>query len=461
MFRSLTSRLTVWYGGLFAVLALTFFALFYGALSSRLQGRIDAELSDDAREIADFLHNHDTAQVQEFVAEEVTPDGVSHEFIRILTPDGESLAGTDLSAWSGLPESLQDLNGAPGPGQTFLTVKLPERADTIRVISRRLADGRVVQLGVSLEDDEELLAYVRKIFGLVAVAMVFVGGGVGWFMAKRALAGVERVTDTALGIKKGDLARRVSVGNEGAEIERLAKAFNTMLDQIHVLLAELREVTQNIAHDLRSPLTRIRGVCETTLRSEASVEEYRDMAATVIEEADRLVNMINIMLDIAEMDSGAVSIARTPVDLNELIADVAELYEPVADDKDIVINVESGARNALIRGDAPRLQRVFANLLDNAIKYTPAGGRISLEMQADTESVRISIKDSGIGMDSETRKRAFDRFYRGDPSRSLPGNGLGLSLARAFVRAHNGDITAESIPGHGTVFSVVLPHLPS
>jgi signal transduction histidine kinase len=275
-------------------------------------------------------------------------------------------------------------------------------------------------------------------------------------MARRALLGVEEVTQTAEDISAGDIERRVPLKSRGTEIDSLATTFNDMLDRIHGLIHGMREITDNIAHDLRSPITRIRGVAEMALTSGESMDEYENMAANTIEECDRLLAMIETMLDISELEAGAGILAMAEVDMTRVVEEACELFQPPAEDKGIAVVIEVPA-GALVYGDIQRLQRMVANLLDNAIKYTPPDGTVTVSADGDESMVFVEVKDTGIGISGEDFSDIFERFYRCDPSRSDAGVGLGLSLVMAIARSHGGDVAVTSSPGKGTTFTVSLP----
>jgi signal transduction histidine kinase len=280
----------------------------------------------------------------------------------------------------------------------------------------------------------------------------------GWFMARRALAGVENVTRTAGRIAAdGRLAERVPVGRGGDEIDRLAETFNRMLDRIQGLMAGIKEMTDNIAHDLKSPLTRIRGQAEVALTSGGGADEYEAMAASAIEECDRLLEMINAMLFISRTEAGVAKPELGELNLAEVVRNACGLFQTLAEDKGVGLTCDAPQQLA-VTGDVRLIQRMLGNLLDNAIKYTPAGGSVAVALRSGPgRSARIDFEDTGVGISAKDRPYIFERFYRGDPSRSLPGAGLGLSFARAVARAHGGDITAENRTPSGAVFRIVLP----
>lgn len=453
---TLTFRLTLWYAVLFIVLSLAVFFLFYITLSSNLTRRIDEELAEDANEIIPILESGRPEALREYIKEEEDPEDSEKEFFLVLSPGLEIMASTDLGSWNGLYPAPVFLMKLENGREVIKSVSLPGRENKIRVIYKKTSGG-VIQKGMSLEDDEELLESLRSIFGTTAAVVLLSGSLFGWLMARRAMSGVERVRETAALIGRGDLSSRVPIGREGLEIENLALVFNEMLDKIEALVREIKEVTHNIAHDLRSPTTRIRGICETTLGSIPDADNCRDAFGTVINECDRLTGMINTLLEIAETEAGVAPLDKTSMDMNKLAVDAYELFHPVAEDKGVHLDLQSGEGPLTVKGDVARLQRAVANLLDNAIKYTPPGGRVILSVTGGPEHVILTVSDTGKGIDEKTLSRVFDRFYRGDESRSTPGNGLGLSLARALVAAHGGRIEVRSAPGKGSEFTILLP----
>jgi signal transduction histidine kinase len=281
----------------------------------------------------------------------------------------------------------------------------------------------------------------------------------GWFMARRALLGVEEVTRTALRISEGAFKERVHVQAKGEEIQRLAATFNGMLERIEALITGMREMSDNVAHELRTPITRIRGVAEMTLNAERSVNDYEDMAANTIEACDRLLGMINTMLDVSEAEAGASKLTFAEIDMADVVRGACELYQPAAEGKGVTL-ISRISGNHSVYGDIRRIQRVVVNLLDNAVKYTPPGGTVTVSVNEQQGQVVISFDDTGIGISEDDLPHIFRRFYRCDRSRSEAGFGLGLSLAKAIVGAHGGNITATSVLGKGSRFTVILPRRP-
>jgi len=283
---------------------------------------------------------------------------------------------------------------------------------------------------------------------------------VGWFMARRALAGIETVTQTARRIAGGSFDERVPVKKRADEIDQLAITFNQMLDRIQTLVKEIKEMSDNIAHDLKSPITRIRGIAEVSLTTGSSLNEYKNMAGSTIEECDRLLDMINTMLIISKSEAGVDHFESKAVNISQVVRDACDLFHSSAEDKGLNL-VCDAHDSSTIHGDIRMLQRMTANLLDNAIKYTPAGGQIEVIIDSKKEQTfQLIVKDTGIGISDKDLPHIFERFYRCDPSRSQGGSGLGLSLAKAIATAHGGDITVSSIPDQGSTFTVALPKSP-
>ena len=230
-----------------------------------------------------------------------------------------------------------------------------------------------------------------------------------------------------------------------------------MLDRIENLVKGIKEMNDNIAHDLKSPITRIRGTAEVSLTSGSSLKEYESMAAGTIEECDRLLDMINTMLFISRTEAGVNQLDCRQLDITKLVRDACDIFQSPAEDKSLSL-VCSQNEKISIYGDIRLIQRMVANLLDNAIKYTPANGRIDVAVSAvGAQSAQVTVKDNGMGIAGKDLEHIFERFYRCDPSRSQPGTGLGLSFARAAARAHGGDITVTSEINKGSTFVVVLP----
>jgi signal transduction histidine kinase len=261
------------------------------------------------------------------------------------------------------------------------------------------------------------------------------------------------VTQTAEEISRGSYDRRVELKGHFKEIEKLGLTFNTMLDRIQILLRSMKEINDNIAHDLRSPLARIRGIAEMTLADEKSINDYKEMAINTIEECDSLIEMINTMLDITEAEAGVNGSTDEEFDVVSIISEACELFRPVADEKRIELTYR--LPDALpFRGGKKKMQRIVTNILENAIKYTPEQGSVDVAAKAENGEIQITFNDTGVGIPETDLPHIFERFYRCDRSRPQGGVGLGLSLAKAYTDAMNGLISVTSAVNRGSTFTL-------
>jgi signal transduction histidine kinase len=334
----------------------------------------------------------------------------------------------------------------------------PSKLETASV---RLSDGTLVQVGKSTEAREELLARFRAALGLVTLLVVIIALSGGWLATQSALFPIRRLT-LAVGriIRTGRTDARVPLEGTGDAIDELTALFNAMLDKIEGLVTAMRNSLDNVSHDLRTPLTRLRGTAEIALAGAPDPERYREALADCVEESDRVLVMLTTLMDISEAESGAMQLQREPVPLAGVVARALDLYRDVADAKGVSVvstSVPETSGDIVVTGDRTRLEQVAANLIDNAVKYTPAGGRVDVQVRRDGNLALLVVRDTGPGIPADELPRIFDRLFRGDTSRAERGLGLGLSLVKAVVEAHGGTVTVESEPGRGAVFTVRLP----
>jgi heavy metal sensor kinase len=455
---TLAFRLTLWYAGIFAVCSCVAFLLFYTLITSVLQERIDQDLLGQAQRFSTLLATEGIEAVNNSAVIEAQAAGVKKVFFRLLNLTGDAFSSSNMSYWKDIGVNvgaIEPLLRSSGP--VFETVVIPNRSEQVRILYARLSPTIIVQIGQALESQSRFVEAFKRIFIITMSVLIFLAAGVGWFMARRAVSGVEAVTRTAQMISGGSLQERVPVKPRGDEIDQLATTFNQMLDRIQTLLTEIKEMTDNIAHDLRSPIARIRGMAEVTLTTSKSLGEYENMAASTIEDCDRLLDMINTMLLISKTEAGVEKPSREEVDIAALIRKACELFQPIAEDKKVGLAYRP-AEKTLLLGDNRMLQRMLSNILDNAIKYTPPEGKVEISLtESKNGNAIISVSDTGVGISEADLLHIFERFYRCDRSRSEPGTGLGLSLARAIARAHGGDITVISTVNQGSTFTITLP----
>jgi heavy metal sensor kinase len=449
--------LTLWYAGIFALSSCVAFLLFYALITSFIREQTDQDLLAQVNRFSTLLVSEEIEAVKSAAVIEAQAAGVKKVFFRLLSLNGQVFSSSNMAYWKDIDiheTAIKEL--LRGRSHVFETITIPQRKEKVRILYAMLGRTIVLQVGQAMESYSRFLDAFKGIFITTMTFLIVVAAGIGWFMARRAVSGVEAVTRTAQKISGGTLEERVPVKAEGDEIDQLAITFNQMLDRIQGLLTEIKEMSDNMAHDLRSPITRIRGIAEVTLSTGKSLVEYEAMAASTVEECDRLLDMINTMLMISKTEAGVDHLTREKIDLAGVVQVACRLFEPTAEDKGITLSYDVTGRCHFI-GDSRMIQRMLSNLLDNAIKYTPSGGSVNVSVKEVDAQVVVSIKDTGIGISPRDLPHIFERFYRCDQSRSQSGIGLGLSLARAIARAHGGDITAMSSPNQGSTFAITLP----
>ncbi len=454
---SLAFRLTLWYAGIFTASSCIAFLLFYTLITSFIRERTDQELLAEVNRFSALLSTEGVESIKNAAVIEAQGAGVKKVFFRLLSLNGQAFSSSNMSYWQDIRISEKAIKALLRSRQpVFQTLTIRDRKEEVRILYAFLSPNIILQVGQAMESYSRFLDAFKGIFITTMTFLIIVAAGVGWFMARRAVSGVEAVTRTAQKISGGTLQERVPVKSRGDEIDQLASTFNQMLDRIGTLVKEIKEMSDNIAHDLRSHIARIRGTAEVTLTTAKSPHEYETMAASTIEECDRLLDMINTMLMISKTEAGVDKLIHEEIDLASLAKEACELFGPAAEDKGVLLRCNAPDRSRLV-GDARMIQRMLSNLLDNAIKYTPPEGSVNVSVSENESDLIVSVKDTGMGISPNDLPRIFERFYRCDHSRSQEGIGLGLSLARAIARAHGGDITATSVLNQGSTFTVTLP----
>lgn len=447
-------RLTVLYAlALVFVSAISFIVIYYRIYAVTME-RMDDELLAEIEWYAEEMAANSLESVKAKIAEEVESEDPDEEFYRLIDFNGNTFVATDMSSWGSVDKSdiIARLQGNKKK-YAFQTIAIPERDFEARVISAVIGPDTVLQIGESLEEADEYLEIFRNLFAILIIILIILSATIGWFLARRALIGMQEVTQTAEDISTGSYDRRVQVRGQLEEIKKLGDTFNYMLDRIQNLLKSMKEINDNIAHDLRSPLARIRGIAEMTLTDEKSIDDYKNMAVSSIEECDVLIDMINTMLDITEAEAGVNETKDEEFDLVTLIYDACELFRPMVDEKKMELNVNL-PDTLTFRGDKKKMQRVVTNILENSIKYSAEHGIVTVLAASDNGKVEIVFKDTGIGISETDLPHIFERFYRCDRSRSQGGVGLGLSLAKAYTESMNGSISVNSTENQGSTFTL-------
>lgn len=451
---SLLFRLTILYALTFTVLSTIGFLIFYYRIYAVTMERLDQELLEKTGKFIALMKEAGLEGLQPAIADEAGSEDPQEDFYRLSNFKGDVLFTTDMSYWGSIDQS-GNLENMQSDGMTHLiqTISFAERDDEARVITAIIGPDTVLHIGESLEEVEEYLDVFFKLFSILVISLIIVSTIIGWLMARRATIDMQEVTETAEEISSGSYDRRVQVKGRYKEIERLSATFNSMLDRIQSLLNSMKEINDNIAHDLRSPLARIRGIAEMSLLKEKSIDAYKDMAVSTIEECDTLIGMINTMLDITEAEAGVDGVEAEEFELVALIREACELFRPITEEKKI--NLKTNLPESLtFKSDRKKIQRIVMNLLENAIKYTPADGTVAIYATARNGEIRIDFEDTGMGISEKDLPHIFERFYRCDRSRSQDGVGLGLSLAKAYTESLNGTIQVESTLNQGSRFAL-------
>jgi signal transduction histidine kinase len=452
--RILGLRLSVWYASVFLVSTLVLVAITYALLASSLARRDHDIIRATLREYASRYELGGLPALQRAVELEERTGGEEQLYVRLVGRGAEAQFVRSPRAWGSY--EVEELGDRAESLPDALT---HDRRAVLELASARLFDGSILQVGKTNEIRLALLRKFQTIVGLVSLVTLVVGIGGGLVLTRSTLQPIYDLIEVVQGIiNTGRTGTRVPVRNaQGDAVDQLSALFNTMLDRINGLIAAMGESIDNVAHDLRTPIARLRGMAERALQS-GDAADQKEALADCLEEADRILSILNTLMDITEAESGVLQLRREPVALRALLSEAVELYEDVADAKRVAVTVEPGDE-VIVSGARDRLRQVFANLLDNAIKYTPAGGQVCITITRDADWAVATVADTGVGIAAEHLPRIWERLYRADPSRSERGLGLGLSLVKAYVEAHGGTVEANSAPGRGSVFTVRLPIL--
>jgi len=377
-------------------------------------------------------------------------------FVRIIGPLNQVLFVSVPKGFRGVDDD--QLRSVPRTGEElWLTIKDQAAKEAWTVGMATLPGGLKLQVGKSSIQSQRILSFFRAVFLMFSIPILvlgFIGGGLLTFRTMRPLRHlIQTVRDI---LKTGQMSLRVPMRKERGEMGELVLLFNQMLDKNDSLIQAMHNSLDNVAHDLRTPMTRLRGVAEIALQEAKDSNACREALADCMEESDRVLTMLNTLMDVAEAETGVMKLDLTEMSVPEVIDSIVVLYEAVAEDKGITVKTEL-PQELGIRADRTRLQQVIANLLDNALKYSREGGEVVITAEKEGSWAVISICDQGVGIGPGHINKIWDRLYRGDQSRSQRGLGLGLSLVRAIVHTHGGTVSVESQVNQGSTFTIRLP----
>lgn len=430
-------RFALLFVGIFSVAASFLVAVLWWATAGALDRQTIAAIRTDASALVERYRDAGAQGLIDSIEERLALDAENETVYLLVNAQGVKLAG-NLTTW---PAAIGE------EGVWFRTRILHDGVTAEARVHRRDLPG--LRLLVGRDESERVQLRLLLTEGVAwSLGAVLLFAVMGAAVIRRALqARMRPAVATAQGIAAGDFSQRVPISPQGDEFDRLGATMNTMLDRIAALMAGMRGVADAIAHDLRTPIARARGKLEGSLATAASEEELRAAVEEGIADLDNITRIFQALLRIAEAEAGARRAAFAPLDLPQVLRDAAEFYEAMAEAREQILETDMPEHLPML-GDRDLLLQAVANLLDNAIKFTPAGGVVRLTAHQDQHGIEIAVSDSGPGLSPADRARAMDRFFRADASRNLPGSGLGLALVRAVAQLHSGDvILADARPG--------------
>lgn len=452
--RAVSARLTAWYSGFLTLSLLAVFCAVYLALGSALRKGDQEVLRAKLKELASEYKDEGLAEVRRISSEK----RFGGFLVRIADARNRTLFVSAPEEKVAPPAVIAALEAGSKTWKRQDAVPFPKRG-TFEIANAHLRGGGVLQVGRSSQHREILLTRFRHICAAVALPMILLAVFGGAFLARRALEPIHQLNETVRGIiETGKMDARISPQKTAGELRELVISFNQMLEKIDALITGTRGVLDNVAHDLRTPITRLRGAAEVALQNPRDSAAAQEALADCVEESERVITMLNTLLDISEVETGAMKLNLQRVDAAAVAREMADMYRDVAEEKNVALTIAAAAAEpCLVIADENRLRQAVGNLLDNAVKYSAPGGEVRVEVKGAADRVMISIRDSGVGIPAEEIPHVWERLYRGDKSRSQRGLGLGLSLVSAVVQAHGGACEVKSEPGSGSTFTLQLP----
>lgn len=462
IFRQVGVKMTLWHLGLLILSSCFLFLAFYFLYSQSLEDKDHEVLEAKFNEYHAIYRLGGVKSLTEYVHSPEYPfKNVNDFFIRIESADhNTSFFHTQGQAsifnLKEIEHGLYDLTDK----EQWFYIKTKRSDDDMEVLSIKMPNGDYLQVGKTVDDRDDLLERFERTFAEVLLCALILGGVGGFLLSNRILRPIRRLITTLNNISKGDEEARVPLSGNEDELEVLSTLFNQMLDRINTSNQAMRQTLDTVAHELRTPLTSIRGLAEVNLQKKViSDKDARLVMENCIEGIDEILSEFKMMTDITEVESGLQNLKKEEVDLQTICQDIIDLYEIVAEQKEIQIILDSPTPNEQLRVfvDRKKIRQALANLIDNAIKYSPENTEIHLSYYKHNQQAVIRVLDQGIGINQEELPHIWKRLYRGENSRSEKGIGLGLSLVKSIVEAHNGSVSVEATEGGGSCFIIRLP----
>jgi heavy metal sensor kinase len=467
MLSSIKFRLTLWYAVILGIILASFSLFLYFTLADSLYKGVDNKIRTMAEIVASSAHNPfgagaSMADLDEMMTERfgIRPVG---RFIQILDASGRvGDRSTNLRDVQ-IPLSVQTLKAA-SKGKTIVeTVQVMEKYPLRVVTMPVMEDGKMVglvQVGSSLEVVEEALDQLLLILLIAVPAALLVASTGGLFLANKALRPVDEITQIARQIGSGDLSQRIRIRRANDELGRLASTFNEMIAKLEESFRQVKRFTADASHELKTPLTILRGEVEVGLKRKRALKEYQRILVSNLEEVNRMSRIVEDLLTLSRADMGELTMEREEIELSSLAREVWEDLQIMAQEKGIQLKFTDDGFT-MVEGDPLYLRQLILNLTENGLKYTPPGGKVELNVKGDRDHglVSLFVSDTGVGIAKKDLKRVFDRFFRVDKARSREtgGTGLGLSICQWIAHAHEGQIGVQSKVGKGSTFTVTLP----
>lgn len=454
----ISTKLTLAYSLVLILSSTLIFSFLYFQITRALEGQEKALLESKLEEYRNRIEVRGLDEFREYFMYIPNYDRDAALLVQVLSPAGETIFGHEPFPSFKIQMNLVQTEILNRRASTF-SMQLPEvnGRDSVLILVKTLKDGQRLVVAKSTESLGNQMRNLQKIFWWSLLPVSLIGFLGGLFLSNRTLSPVRELITSIKKIDGGSLSTRVQIGGSDDELEELKLLFNNMLDKVEGLVSGLKEAFDHLAHDIRTPVTRLRGRAEIALTSEGDLETYREALQSCFENSDKILNFLQVLTDITEAENRSKRLKLEKHFISDLVREMMELYEMAFEEKDIKVHLNLDSHDwALV--DSRLISRVIANLLDNAHKYTPSGGEVTIETINQTENVILRVSDSGPGISFEEQSLIWQKLYRSDKSRTEYGMGLGLTFVKAVVEAHDGKVSVRSPAknGIGTEFEVFL-----